>query len=123
MPFFPISRGFQPWRLPGLCKGKDNSQVCNFTETSSPETFLGMMAVSQKFRQASGELYTGFQGFWSVSFVSELPPQTPSVTLSPSLLTVMIIDAGCVSALNLPKNSGLSSAEIGRNWLEMATIG
>ena len=93
-----------------------------------------MMAASQKFRQAFGKLYTGSQGFRSVIFVSELPPQTPSVTLSPSLaLTVMIIDAGCVSlhmclsanspALILPKNSGLSSAEISRNRLELARIG
>ena len=81
-----------------------------------------MMAIPQKFTQASGKLYTGFSGFRSVIFVSELPPQTPSVSLSLSI-TVMVVDAGCVSllmclsvnfpALILPKNSGLSSAEIG----------
>ena len=57
-----------------------------------------MMAVSQKFIQASGKLYTGFQGFRSVICVSELQPQTPSVSLSLSL-SVMVRDAGCVSLL------------------------
>ena len=43
---------------------------------------VGMMAIPQKFIQASGKLYTGFSGFRSVISVSELPPQTPSVSLS-----------------------------------------
>ena len=43
------------------------------------------MAVSQKFMQASGKLYTGFQGFWSVICVSEVQPLSLSLYLSLTL--------------------------------------